>query len=593
MKKRLFCLVAVMLALFFMTACEKESDYEPSFAVGEGYTLNGDVISGKVIGEEYIDLFSVFTTYEDFIIFGDSTAEAYLESGIIPLKKGNNHLVVRFMRDGAEREYDLEIEYIPIRSFSVSFVNQEKTYHIGEKFDKSTILVSAVTEGGETIPVEKYDAEYAFSELGESDVGIELGGMYESLTVMVTEEYLPTLDGDFSADGVFYVLRGEEAVLLSAEEADGFFAVPRAVIYKDKEYAVTEIANGAFSRTSITSVLIPEGVKKLSASVFLGCAALDSIELPETVETIGRQAFSGCVSLSRAELPEGLEALEYGAFSDCESLFRITLPASLKSIGEEAFSGCKTLKTVNFSRELTEIGANAFSGCEALSTVILPNLEYIGAGAFQNCRSLSVCAIADAVSIDETAFVGTEVTLYTSMTGRVLAYAASASIPYVIVSEEEPCLVRLPEAFAIEEEYPYADVLALVLLEDQMSALKNYEVTYDSDACGYLTATLTWGNFSHSYTIFVSYTETVLTDTDTRGARYELDPIQKTAVLVFLPEYVRPGKVYESRSEELFIVPTALSCPDGLYTVVGVKEGILDGCQNASSLFIPQMTKTE
>ena len=581
-------MAALLIALSCFVACGNESDYTPVFELGEGYTLDGDVISGTVVGDEYISLFSVFTTYERFIIFGDSSAETFLENGIIPLKKGNNRLVIRFIQDEMEREYDLHIEYIPIRSFSVEFLDAEKTYHIGEKFDKSTIRVIATTESGEVVTVENYYTEYEFSELGEADVGIELGDMYESITVLVTEDYLPTLDGRFSADGVTYVLRGEEAVLLSAEEIEGFFAVPRAVVYGGKEYPVTEIGNGAFARTMLTSVLIPEGVKKLSTGVFSGCEDLTSVELPDSVTSIGKQAFSDCVSLDRVVLPDALEKLEYGTFSGCESLFRITLPDALTSIGERAFADCKKLKTVNFSKALSEIGNEAFSDCTSLVSVVLGNLQRIGDGAFQNCEKLTSFALADAVSMGEEIFEGTNVTVYTAMTGRVLSYVATQEIPYVLMQENVPCLVNLPNAFAIEDEYPYNDLFALVLLENTISALTNYEVKYAADACGALTATLTWRDFSHSFPIFVSYTETVLTDTDTRGARYELDPLTKTAMLVYLPEYVKPSKIYASEKDGLFIVPTTLSCPDGDYTVIGVRDGVHEECQNVSEIFMPK-----
>lgn len=591
MKKLLYGLAVVILSLLCMTACKKESNYEPRFEVGEGYTLSADVISGTVVGEEYIDLFSVFTTYEDFIIFGDSTAETFLESGIIPLKKGNNHLVIRFMRDGAEREYDLKIEYIPIRSFSVEVLNADKTYHIGERFDQSTIRVWGVTESGDMVEVENYTLEYEFSELGEADVGIELGDFYKSISVMITEEYLPTLDGKFSADGVSYTLRGEEAVLLSAEDIEGFFAVPRAVVYDGKEYPVTEIGNGAFARTNITGVLISEGVKKLASGVFSGCEYLEYAELPETLEVMGRQVFSDCISLRYIALPEGITRLEYGAFLGCESLFRAELPETLTVIDEKAFSGCKALKTLQFPKNLSEIGAEAFSECTALTSVILPNLQKIGDEAFADCKALTAFALADAVSLGEKLFDGADVTVYTSMTGRVLSYVARENIPYVTVGADEPCIVRLPEHFAIEDDYPYHEIFAMILSENGISALSDYEVKFAKDACGYLTATLTWGDFSHAYEIFVSYTETVLTDTDTRGARYELDPITKTATLVSLPEYVRPSKIYTPEQDGLFLVPTALSCPDGVYTVVDVKEDADLHCQNVSEILVPLMTK--
>jgi hypothetical protein len=307
---------------------------------------------------------------------------------------------------------------------------------------------------------------------------------------------------------------------------------------------VTEIGNGAFARTALTGILIPEGVTKLSTGVFTGCEHLESVSLPATLMTIGRQTFSDCVSLGYISLPEDLEVLEYGTFSGCESLFRVVLPDGLTVIGERAFADCKVLKNMNFPKALSEIGKEAFSGCSALTSVILGNLQNIGDGAFEGCKALSVFAMADCGSLGENIFEGTDVTVYTAMTGRVLAYASAEGIPYVLVRENEPYLVNLPDSFAIEDDYPYHELFALVLSDNTVCALKDYDIDFEKDACGMLTATLTWGDFVHAYPIFISYTETVLTDTDTRGAKYELDSVTKTAMLVSLPEYVKPSKVY-------------------------------------------------
>jgi hypothetical protein len=201
--------------------------------------------------------------------------------------------------------------------------------------------------------------------------------------------------------------------------------------------------------------------------------------------------------------------------------------------------------------------------------------------------------MADCGSLGENIFEGTDVTVYTAMTGRVLAYASEEGIPYVLVRENEPHLVNLPGNFAIEDDYPYHELFALVLSDNTVCALKDYDIDFEKDACGMLTATLTWGDFVHSYPIFISYTETVLTDTDTRGAKYELDSVTKTAMLVSLPEYVKPSKVYVPEKEGLFIVPTELSCPDGIYMVVGVRDGVSEECQNVSALYVPQISVGE
>ena len=87
--------------------------------------------------------------------------------------------------------------------------------------------------------------------------------------------------------------------------------------------SVTEIGEGAFSSTALTSVAIPAGVKELGG------------------------VFPGCVNLKKVTLSEGLEGLA-GTFSACEKLTEITIPASVKSIADYTFFGCTALNKVYY-----------------------------------------------------------------------------------------------------------------------------------------------------------------------------------------------------------------------------------------------------
>jgi hypothetical protein len=220
--------------------------------------------------------------------------------------------------------------------------------------------------------------------------------------------YLPTLDGKFSADGVTYALRGETAVLISAEGVEGFFAVPSAVLYDGKEYSVTEIGNGAFARTALTGILIPEGVTKLSTGVFTGCEHLESVSLPATLMTIGRQTFSDCVSLGYISLPEKLTTIRYGTFMGCRSLGCITIPSGVTTIGESAFDGCNGLREVVLPETLVTIGHFAFRTCLNLDRLQLPKaLTSIGDRAFASCLRLGDLLFPDSLTtIGEGAFYG-------------------------------------------------------------------------------------------------------------------------------------------------------------------------------------------
>ena len=192
--------VAVILFLLCAASCGRTEEYKPDFTLAEGYTLSGDVISGTVYGEYAVMTYDIVSSYDRVTVFSDSTGEQYVEDGAIPLDEGENRFVLRFTDGTHEREYHLEIELVLLEDFEIRFVKPEKTYHIGEAFDKSSILIEARTSDGKTVSIDRYEAEYEFSDLGKSTVGIELGGIYHSFEVEVTEEYIPIGENRWRVD---------------------------------------------------------------------------------------------------------------------------------------------------------------------------------------------------------------------------------------------------------------------------------------------------------------------------------------------------------------------------------------------------------
>ena len=99
--------------------------------------------------------------------------------------------------------------------------------------------------------------------------------------------------------------------------------------------------------------------------------------LPVTV--IGYQAFKGNTSLTKVVIPEGVETVQNEAFHSCASLTDVSFPSTLTKIGNNAFSGCGSDTQEPFYFRLpdglTEVGRlisdnqMAFYNCGAVKIV--------------------------------------------------------------------------------------------------------------------------------------------------------------------------------------------------------------------------------
>lgn len=147
------------------------------------------------------------------------------------------------------------------------------------------------------------------------------------------------------------------------------------------------LCNSLFKVTSIT---LPNSVKKIGACAFQGCTSLASINIPNTVEDIGGGAFADCKSLTSITIPNTITSVEVKTFYNCASLTSFTIPNTVKKIGEEAFCSCKSLQSIYIPNSVTLIEQQAFSGCESLYYVYFPNsIDSIGYNVFNGCTRLT------------------------------------------------------------------------------------------------------------------------------------------------------------------------------------------------------------
>ena len=176
--------------------------------------------------------------------------------------------------------------------------------------------------------------------------------------------------------------------------------------------------------TSITNVIIEDGVTSICELAFFNCTSLTSVTIPDSVTNIGDQAFWGCTSLTSVTIPDSVTSIGDYVFYDCTSLASITIPDSVSEIGRVAFKGTAYYNDIsNWDNGLLYIGnhlieakedvsgsieirqgtktiaADAFSGCASITSVTIPDsVTSIGESAFEECTSLTSVTIPDGVT---------------------------------------------------------------------------------------------------------------------------------------------------------------------------------------------------
>ena len=208
---------------------------------------------------------------------------------------------------------------------------------------------------------------------------------------------------------------------------------------------ITKIGS-LFTKSTVRSVEIPEGVKTIGDSAFTDCEKLERIELPESMEQVGQYAFEGCRGVSHLKIksPNCIYDQSFGSFPGLgekadnltvefgekvteiprlirmggnvkhvkfdgevekigDSVFdgwsnieEIEIPESVKEIGDWAFVGCVKLSNITLGPNITTVGYGAFYGLTNLTTVTLPSkLKDIAGNAFANCKNLKEYIVSD------------------------------------------------------------------------------------------------------------------------------------------------------------------------------------------------------
>ena len=172
--------------------------------------------------------------------------------------------------------------------------------------------------------------------------------------------------------------------------SEGCFKWNKYLKFINIESNITKIPKEAFDTSNITSIVLPNTVKKIESGAFNYCAGLKSIVLPDGLETIEYRAFMLCKNLETINIPNTITEIEDAAFLD-SSVKTFTFPEKITKISFQVLEDCKQLESVYIPDGVTHIADYAFSSCSALKSINIPvSVEEIGYNAFNHSSNFTV-----------------------------------------------------------------------------------------------------------------------------------------------------------------------------------------------------------
>lgn len=134
----------------------------------------------------------------------------------------------------------------------------------------------------------------------------------------------PTLD--ITVNGKVYTVKSGEEITIEDHVAE---AIENAITLepKPKRYLgkLAQLANGTLPEITVKDL---DGVETIVEYAFRNCYSVASIEIPDTVKSVGKSSFLGCTNAKSVRFGDNskLESIGANAFEWCNNLLRVYLP---------------------------------------------------------------------------------------------------------------------------------------------------------------------------------------------------------------------------------------------------------------------------
>lgn len=163
---------------------------------------------------------------------------------------------------------------------------------------------------------------------------------------------------DFEVDGLWYNLspKGDDVTLVGSSQRNGNFIIPSKISYRNREFVVSSIKEGAFYGYDFSELVIPS-----------------------TVKIVPNRGFDSSVK-GELLINNGVQVIGVDAFADC-SFQNLEIPNSVFILHDKAFFRCKNLKNINIGTGLEKINRGAFLQCDKIEKIVClaenPPIPYI------------------------------------------------------------------------------------------------------------------------------------------------------------------------------------------------------------------------
>ena len=174
-------------------------------------------------------------------------------------------------------------------------------------------------------------------------------------------------------------------------EMNAFNSAKLKTIEFSQSSKLSYIGFGAFTKSLIESITIPESATMISDNAFYGCESLKSVTFSpnSNLQIIGNFSFT-YTRIESITIPEKVTKIGDYAFNNCFNLKTVTFSpnSNLQIIGNYSFTQTK-IESITIPKKVTKIEDHAFFECFELKTVDYENgsaLFSVGECAFLNAK---------------------------------------------------------------------------------------------------------------------------------------------------------------------------------------------------------------